>query len=630
VSEAILHQGLAAHRMGDLAGAARAYAAVLKANPRHFQALYLLGFVHFQSGQYERAEQLMADAIRLDPKVADVHYNRGCALQALQRYEEALACFSQAIALKPDYAEAFTNRGAALLALRRHAEALANFDTVLARAPGDLEALSNRATVLFETWHYEKAAGDYARLATLAPDFPYALGNYFTARAYACDWRSRDADFTRLRAELAAGRPVLQPHASTLFCDRPEDQLQAARIWVAVRCPPAREPLWRGEIYTHEKIRVAYLSADFHTHATAHLIAELIESHDRARVESTGISFGPDDGGAMRARLARGFDHFIDIRGRSDAEAAAELRAREIDIAVDLKGFTQGARPGILALRPAPVQVNYLGYPGTMGAPYIDYIIADRIVLPPEQRAGFSESVAYLPDSYQCNDATRPIAPDVPTRGEAGLPDTGFVFASFNNLYKITPAIFAVWMRLLRAVPGSVLWLLDDNADARGHLHREAQAHGVPAARLVFAARLPPDEHLARHRLADLFLDTLPCTAHTTASDALWAGLPLVTILGTSFAGRVAASLLHAMGLPELIAGSLADYEAMARHFARDARALDGVRVKLARNRESFPLFDTARFTRHLETAFAKMRARQRRHEAPSDFAVAPETGDAP
>jgi predicted O-linked N-acetylglucosamine transferase (SPINDLY family) len=485
-----------------------------------------------------------------------------------------------------------------------------------------LEALSNRATVSFETRHYEKAAADYARLATLAPDFPYAFGNYFTARAYACDWRTRDADGLRVARGLAAGAPILQPHASTLFCERPEDQLRAARIWVAQRCPPSRAPLWRGEIYSHEKIRVAYLSADFHTHATAHLIAGVIDAHDHARVESFGVSFGPDDGGAMRARLARGFDHFIDVRGVSDADAAARLRARDIDIAVDLKGFTQDARPGILGHRPAPVQVNYLGYPGTMGAPYVDYIVADRVVLPPEIRASFSERVVHLPGSYQCNDRARAIAATTLTRGEAGLPETGFVFASFNNLYKITPALFGVWARLLDAVPGSVLWLLDDNADARGNLLREAQARGLAAERLVFAPRVTPEDHLARHRLADLFLDTQPCTAHTTASDALWAGLPLVTVLGTSFAGRVAASLLHAVGLPELIAASLDDYEALALRLARDAPALAALRATLGRNRETCALFDTARFTRHLETAFARMRASQRRGEPPADFAV--------
>ena len=327
-----------------------------------------------------------------------------------------------------------------------------------------------------------------------------------------------------------------------------------------------------GERYRHDRIRVAYLSADYHSHATSQLAAGLFDTHDKNRFETVAISFGPDDTSAMRGRLMRAFDRFIDVRDKSDGAAAALIREMEIDIAVDLKGFTQDGRPGILALRPAPVQVNYLGHPGTMGARYIDYLIADRRIVPDGHERHYSEKIVYLPDSYQANDRKRRIAERTPTRADEGLPETGFVFCSFNGSFKITPELFDIWMRLLKAVEGSVLWLLDDNPAAVRNLKREAEARGVSTQRLIFAPRRPVEEHLARHRLADLFLDTLPCNAHTTASDALWAGLPVLTCTGDTFAGRVAASLLSAVGLPELITDSLPSYEALAMKLARDPR----------------------------------------------------------
>jgi predicted O-linked N-acetylglucosamine transferase (SPINDLY family) len=396
-----------------------------------------------------------------------------------------------------------------------------------------------------------------------------------------------------------------------------------AERYIADRHPPAPVPLWRGERYRHDRIRVAYLSADFHDHATAHLAAGLFEHHDRARFETFAVSFGPDDRSAMRQRLERAFGRFIDVRGKTDQAIAELVRRHEIDIAVDLKGVTLGARPGVLARRPAPLQVNYLGYPGTMGAPYIDYLIADAFVVPPDGEGAYSEKVVRLPDCYQINDATRPVAQAPPSRAQAGLPPDAFVFCCFNNNYKITPDLFDVWMRLLRAVEGSVLWLLEGNAHAPGNLRREAQARGVAADRLVFAPRLADlDAHLARHRLADLFLDTHYCNAHTTASDALWAGLPLLTCAGATFASRVAGSLLHAVGLPELVTHSLADYEALALTLARDEILLADVRDRLARNRLTVPLFDTARTTRAIEQAFTAMWERHKGNEPPKGFTV--------
>jgi predicted O-linked N-acetylglucosamine transferase (SPINDLY family) len=366
------------------------------------------------------------------------------------------------------------------------------------------------------------------------------------------------------------------------------------------------------------------VSADFRDHPVSSLAAGLFEAHDRSRFETYGLSFGPDDPGEMRSRLKAAFDRFVDVQDRSDLEAANILRELEVDIAVDLMGLTANSRPGIFAARASPVQASYLGYAGTTGAGYIDYLIADRFVIPPDQHRCFSEKVAYLPDSFQANDAKRRISERTPSRAEAGLPEHGFVFCCFNNAFKITPDLFGIWMRLLAATEGSVLWL-SAGGSARDNLCREAQRRGVSPERLVFAPKMPRmEDHLARYRLADMFLDTLHFNAHTTASDALWAGLPVLTCAGTTYAARVAGSLLHAIGLPELITDSLDAYEALALKLTREAALLASFRHRLARHRGAFPLFDTARFTRHLESAYAAMWERQQRGEPPESFAVAP------
>ena len=404
----------------------------------------------------------------------------------------------------------------------------------------------------------------------------------------------------------------------------PEEQLRCTQLHLKDKLPARPAPLWQGARYAHDRIRLAYLSADFNEHATAQLAAGLFERHDRRRFEVIGISYGRDDGSPMRRRLAAGFERFVDVRMKGDAEVAALLREMEVDIAVDMKGHTTDSRLGILAHRPAPVQASFLGFPGTTGADFIDYLFADRFVLPEAESRCYAEKVVWLPDCYQVNDATRRIAPPPLTRAAAGLPAEGFVFCSFNNSYKITTAVFDVWMRLLAQLPGSLLWLLEDNRDASRNLRREAQGRGIDPQRLVFAPRLPHTEHLARQGLADLFLDTLPLNAHTTASDALWAGLPLLTCAGASVGGRVAGSLLHAVGLPELVTHSLQDYEALALKLARESWLLAELKAKLARNRASEPLFDTDRFRRNIELAYTAMWEAAQRGEPPQAFAVDP------
>jgi predicted O-linked N-acetylglucosamine transferase (SPINDLY family) len=349
-------------------------------------------------------------------------------------------------------------------------------------------------------------------------------------------------------------------------------------------------------------------------------MAGVFEHHDRSKFETIAVSYSADDRSAMRTRLENAFDRFIDIRDKNDVEAAALLRDLDIDIAVDLKGYTAEARPGLLSHRIAPLQAHHLGFPGTMGVDYVDYLIADRTVAPPEHRRFYTEKIAYLPDTYQCNDRERHVMARMPARAEAGLPERGFVFCCFNNNHKITPEIFQIWMRLLSQVKDSVLWLLRDNEAVERNLRREAAARGVAPERLIFAPRTDPQNHLARQSLADLFLDTQPYTAHTTASDALWMGLPIVTMLGSTFAGRVAASLLEAAKVPELVTYSLPEYETLALRLAREPATLAGIKAKLRSNRDTCPLFDTARFTRNLEAAFTQMWERDRSGLAPETF----------
>jgi len=376
--------------------------------------------------------------------------------------------------------------------------------------------------------------------------------------------------------------------------------------------------------YNHDRVRLAYVSGDFNNSAVATLMAGVFEQHDRARFETIAISFGTSAQTPMRRRLEAAFERFIDVSRFSDADIARLLRDIEADIAVDLMGYTGECRTGIFAQRPAPLQVNYLGFAGTMGAPYIDYIVADPTIIPTEHQRHYAERVAYLPHCYLPSDRTRAISPSVPSRAEAGLPESGFVFASFNNSYKFNPAMFDIWMRLLLRAGRSILWLPENNAATRRNLPREAEARGVAGSRLISAPPIPDAAaHLARLSLADLFLDTHPYNAHSTAIDALWAGVPVLTLLGNSFAGRVAASALKAVGLSELIMENPADYEAMALRLAGDPAALSEIRAKLARQRLSAPLFDTARFTRDLESVFISMWERHQRGEPPASFAVA-------
>ncbi|MDB5895121.1 MAG: acetylglucosamine transferase [Rhodoferax sp.] len=588
--------------------AAALFHEVLAVDAHNAAALYSLAVIATQAGDATRALAHSTRGLAHNPQFAPLHYVHGAVLQALDRKEEALQSFDAALALQPDHVEALLNSGVLLRNMFRHQEALGRFNQVVTLDPNHVTALGNFGIMLTEFKQGEQAIAAFERLLELAPGYDYAPGLLFYERMHLCDWRDFDGLRQRLIEGVRAGRRSCKSLAFMSASDDAADHLQAAKIFASHYCPPKPTALWNGERYRHRKIRLAYVSPDLREHPVGHLMAGVFERHDKTRFETIAISLGVDDQSRLRSRMVQAFDQFIDARGMGSEQIARLMREMEIDIAVDLGGYTSDTRTDIFAHRPAPVQVNYLGYPGTMGTAYHDYIVADRHTIPPEHQAFYTERVAYLPDTYLPTDNSVQIAERTPTRAECGLPDQGFVFCSFSHDYKISPPVFDVWMRLLTQVPGSVLWLVSRGEVAQRNLRREAQARGVDPARLVFAGRVPRvEDHLARYRQADLFLDTHPYNAHTTAADALMAGLPVVTYMGGSFPSRVAGSLLHALGVPELVAHSLAGYEALALGLARQPEALQAMKDKVAAHQQGHALFDTARFCGNLEAVYIAM-----------------------
>ena len=625
--EALLNRGLLFHNRKEYGKALKDFDKSLRARPGYPDALFNRGNTLLETRRYEEAVLSYRKALAGAPSSAAILNNLGNALFDLNRFDEALESFNKALAIAPNYADAFNNRGRTFYSIKRYDEALADFGKALAFAPTHIEALNNRGNALRDLRRYQDAIGDFEKALALSPAHPFAFGGLADSALKICDWPRMEKIVREIPARVEKG-DIVPPLTLLGYTSDPHLQLECVRANIAHLIPPGSAPPAakrpKPAPRQTEKLRIAYLSSDFFSHATAFLMAELFEIHDRARFDILGFCFSRNDDSDMRARLIAAFDEFHVVNAQSDREVADLIRRRKVDIAVDLKGFTQDSRPAILASRPAPVQVTYIGFPGPMGADFIDYVIADPIVLPFEQQPFYLEKIVQLPDCYQVNDSHRQIAATAPSRKDAGLPERGFVFCCFNNNWKITPPLFDVWMRLLRAVEGSVLWLIRDNAAVEANLRKEAAARGIDPRRLVFAQHVTLEEHLARHRLADLFLDTLLYNAHTTASDALWTGLPIVTCLGESFSGRVAASLLNAVGLPDLVTTNLADYEALALKLATDPSALGKVRARLAANRSTFPLFDTDRFRRHIEAAYTTMWDIHQRGEAPRSFRVEP------
>ena len=650
--------GLMRMQQGRNEDAARFLQDALRISPDNASARYSLGIALMNLKQ---ADQALAafDAVMTtgaqDPRLFN---HRGVALWNLKRPAEALASFERALALEPQSAESWGNRGLALRDLGRHAEALASFDRVLAIAPQSAAAWNSRGNVLRDmgrfdeaiesfgqaislqpgysealnnrgyTWwsdkqHYAPALADLEQALALDPDHPYAAGEVLHLKMCVADWSDFDSRKAQLDADVRAGKRAARPFMYQAASDDPADLQSCSRIWARdmyLEVPAAAHD--RTARRNAAKIRIGYVSGEFRQQATQILMAGLYEAHDKSRFELIALDNGINDHSPMRARLEKSFDQWIDISGLSDEGAAARIRAERIDILVNLNGYFGKLRMGVFARRPAPVQVNYLGFPATLGASYIDYIIADRIVIPQDEQRFYDEKVVTLPGSYQANDNKGRVLAPTPSRAEAGLPADGLVFCNFNNAYKLTPGTFAGWMHILKQVDGSLLWLLQSPAPFADNIRQAAQAQGVSGTRIFFAPDRAQADHLARLGLADLFLDSLPYNAHTTASDALWAGLPVLTLRGKSFAGRVGASLLTAAGLPELITETQSDYEALALRLATDGAVLKGLRARLQQDRGTCELFDTDLFRRRLESAYEQMWRQWLAGDAPQAFAV--------
>jgi protein O-GlcNAc transferase len=598
------------------------YDRAIQLDPNHVATHVSRGNALQTLGRLDEALLQYNRAIEIDHSCAEAYSNRGVVLFELGRLDEALKSYDRAIGIRPDYGEAHSNRGNALASLRRMEAAIESYDRAIRLKPDYPEPHANRGAALFELRRFEEALASYNRAIRLKPDFDFLMGGFLHASMTICDWSNYGSKLADFCARILRGEKVTTPFYALSLPISPSLHKKASEIWVESRYPK-RGML--GEIAKRpsgQKIRVGYFSADFRDHPVALSMLDLFERHDRSRFELIAFSLGPDTDDEIRRKLSAAFDKFIDVQSMPDRDVAALARELEIDIAIDLNGFTSGARTGIFALRAAPIHVNYLGYPGTMGADYIDYLIADPTLIPASLQPDYAEKIVYLPNSFFPSDRTRKISDGVFERSEFGLPQNGIVFCCFNNHYKITPDVFDSWMRILGHAEGSVLWLREANDLATGNLKKAADVRGIDPERLVFASRKPLPEHLARHRLADLFLDTLPYNAHATASDALWAGLPVLTQIGETFAGRVAASLLNALDLPELIAASRESYEALAIELAGNPAKLASLKRKLARNRLEAPLFDTELFTRHIENAYTMMYERYQARLPPDHINV--------
>ncbi len=644
-------------RLGRHLEAIDAYDAILGQDPAHPEALTGRGVALVEVGRFEAALHDFERVIHVDGATAGHLNNRGLALSHLRQPESAMACFDEALRLSPESVEALTNRGWLLLMLNRLADAQTSlekavsidpqwvrawttlgavfralespvqafecFDRALSLDPQSLDALHNRGVILTQARRFPEAIESFRRLLNLDPEHPYALGNLFDAQLRCCDWTEYETHRATILNRLDAGGHPVRPFFFLAVADDPARQLACAR-GNAARNHAVPEPvrLVARAANADGRIRVGYVSGDLRDHAVSYLMAGLFEAHDRSLFEVLAVSLRPPVDTPMGRRIQAGFDRFVDVSRLDDAAIAARIRELEIDVAIDLSGYTGAARAGIFARRAAPLQVNYLGFPATMGAPFIDYLVADAFLVPPESRRHYAEKIITLPDCFQVNDRQREISGALSSRADHGLPDQGMVFASFSNSYKLTPALFRIWLTLLQASPGSVLWLLGGNPWVEANLRELAQRESVGPERLVFAGNIPYPEHLERLRHADLCLDTLPFNGGTTASDVLWAGVPLLTCAGHSFAARMAGSLLAAVGLPELIATSLEEYAALGLRLAVEPARLAALRKTLAKNRLTTPLFDTQRFCHALEAAFATIWDRHLRGEAPEDLTV--------
>ncbi|WP_233989146.1 tetratricopeptide repeat protein [Polynucleobacter sp. IMCC 30228] len=616
----LFYQAIMALENGNLIGAESLLQQFIRAQPKNSAALHLMGVVCGLAKRHAEAIQYFRKAVKLTPNDSELHYNLAKALSDSQHDREALQHHQTATRLAPDNVNAWVNYGKCLDHLGKSNEALTCYEKAISIQPSFIQPWFNKGKTLSELGQYQEALAAYTQAYQINPQENFLLGILLHHKMLICEWTGLDELYSNIHAGLIAGNKVAEPFGLMAFTESEHDLQLCAEIFAADFYPAQTIIAENIKKEPKSKIRIGYLCGEFREQATSILMTGLYENHNPEQFEIIAFDNGVADSSEIRARLEKAFDQLIDIRTLPDLEAAQLIKQMEIDILVNLNGYFGKGRQGIFAYKPSPIQVNFLGFPGTLGARYIDYLIADPVVIPPSSKQFYDEKIAYLPNSYQVNDAKRVIANREFSRTELGLPASGFVYCCFNNNYKITPEIFTAWMNILRAVKGSVLWLLADNLVAKENLCNAAKTQGIDPTRLIFANRLPLAEHLARHQQADLFLDTSPCNAHTTASDALWAGLPLLTKQGTTFPGRVSASLLQAVGLPELIAENQIRYEALAIEYGNNPEKILKIKQKLLANKINLPLFNTELFTEHLEGVFYKMIERARANLSPADI----------
>ena len=609
--DSMVNKAIETHKSGDLPSAKEMYLHILEVDNHNYNAIHMLGVIASQEKNHTLALELLQKAILIKPDDSRAFYNMGLAAYELGKFNLAEDYYLKSLELKNYSAELYSNLASTYKRLFNFKAAIKYYQKAIAIDSTRKLDLSSLAYCYADLNKLQHTINAFRKALKIDPKLSWIAGHSFYCQMKICDWSYYEHDIKLMCDRVLDNEQVAPNFIVLTIKDSLKLQLQASQIWVGM--PIGDFSL--GPLIKHpakSKIRLGYFSADFYNHATCVLMAELFEKHDKSKFELYAFSFGPNNKDPMRERVEAAFDQFIDVTTMSDKEIAAFSRMLQIDIAIDLKGATKDHRFGIFSYRAAPIQVSYLGYPGTMGAEYIDYLIADKTLIPHESQKFYTEKIAYLPHSYQVNDRSRVISDRVFTKQEVGLPEEGFVFACFNSNYKITPDVFDVWVRVLKSVEGSVLWLYKENETAALNLRKEAQKRGLAPERLVFAPKMAPSEHLARHKLADLFIDTMPCNAHTTASDALWVGLPVLTCMGESFASRVAASLLNAIEMPELITGSLQEYEVLAISLGNDPQRVQALKQKLEQNKLTTPLFDSTLFTKNIENLYEQMLKRDR------------------
>ena len=592
--------------------------------PDYHEAWSNKGSALHELKRYDEAIAHFDKAISLKPDYAEAWSNKGSALHELKRYDEAIACYDKALSLKPDYAEGWSNKGSALYELKRYDEAITHFDKAISLKPDYHEAWSNKGVTLHELKRYDEAIAHFDKALSLKPDIDWVPGYLLHAKMKICNWSGLGESLEDISKKVMANEKVVYPFALLALSDDAFVHKKSSEIYAQNMYSVnfALDPIPKAA--KKEKIRIAYFSPDFQNHPVSFLTSELFEIHDRGRFEVFAFSLQKAlIGDETNLRLRKAFDRFIDVDDMSDREIAQLAREFEIDIAIDLAGPTKYSRTGIFSYRAAPIQVNWLGYPGTIGADFIDYIVADKTIIPEPHQQFYAEKIVYLPNTYMVDDSKRTVSTRVFTREECRLPQNAFVFCCFNNDYKFNPQVLDGWSRILLATKNSVIWISENNEYFKANLVTEFERRGIDSDRIIFAQRVEMmADHLSRYALADLFLDTHPYNAHTTALDSLKTGVPVLTLMGQSFASRVAASLLNAIALPELITSTQAEYEALAIELAMNPKKLADIKLKLARNRLSTPLFDTPLFTKNLEAAYIKMHERYRADLLPDDIFI--------